>query len=177
MAVPRSRFHLLLVVGVLAVGLGGVALAQAALSSSAQVKVTLLDGKLKISETSVAAGVLTLVATNDGKLTHGLGIAGTGLTVRRTPVLASGKTARLVVTVKAGMYRLWDSVRSNPSQGAMLMVKSAARAGTTGSTAGGKAVSGGSSGAGSGYSGTPTISGGGSGTMPGMDPNDPCAGM
>jgi hypothetical protein len=178
----RSRFHLVLVVVALALGLGGVALAQTAMRSSTTLNVTLLDGKLKVSQTTFAPGKLTLVAINEGRKSHGLAIMGTGLKPKLTPTLTSGKTAKLIVTVGAGMYHIWDPVQSSMSHATMLMVKKAASGGTTPSTGGNHSVSGGSTGSSGGSSGGSssgggTIAGGGGGTMPGMDPNDPCAGM
>jgi hypothetical protein len=180
----RSRFHLVLVVFALALGFGGVALAQTVMRSSTTLNVTLLDGKLRVSQTTFAPGKLTLVAINEGRLSHGLAIMGTGLKPKLTPTLTSGKTATLSVTVGVGMYHIWDPVRSSMSHATMLMVKnSTASGGTTASTGGNKTVTGGSTGSsggsssGSGTSTTPTIAGGGGGKMPGMDPNDPCAGM
>jgi hypothetical protein len=177
----RSRFHLALVVLALALGFGGVALAQTAMRSSTTLNVTLLDGKLRVSQTTFAPGKLTLVAINEGMKAHGLAIMGTGLKPRLTPTLTSGKTAKLTVTVGVGMYHIWDPVQSSMSHATMLMVKSAASGGATPSTSGNHSVSGGSTGSSGGTSGgtstTPTIAGGGGGTMPGMNPNDPCAGM
>src|SRR5438477_7877486 len=117
----RGRSHLVAVAAVLALGLAGVAFAQRA-SGSAQASVTLLDGKLKVSTTAFAPGTLALVATNQGKKSHALAIMGTGLQPKRTPSLASGKSARLVVTVKVGKYMIWDPLTSSMSQATRLVV-------------------------------------------------------
>ena len=168
----RSRVHLVAVTAVLGLGLGGVAFAQHA-TGSVSADVTLLDGKLRLSQTTFTPGRLTLVVVNEGKLSHALAIMGTGLQPRRTPTLLTGKSARLVVTVRSGMYHVWDPVRSSMSHATMLTVRAAAAGG--GATSGGTTVTGGgglSPGATGGSSGSGT-----SGGMPGMDPNDPCAGM
>jgi hypothetical protein len=173
----RSRSHVLLAVLVLGLGLGGVALAQVT-SGSSTANVTLMDGRLKISQTTFPPGVLTLVVSNQGKLSHGLAIMGSQLKPKETPTIGSGKSAKLTVKLGIGMYHIWDPVRSSMSHATMLMVKfGAGRA--TGSSAGGNSTvaGGGSSGGSGGSTTTPTIAGGGGGTMPGMDPNDPCAGM
>ena len=170
----RGRLHIAGAILVLALGLGGVALAQHS-RSSVQVNVTLLDGKLKVSPTTFPAGILSLFVVNQGKQSHALAIMGTGLQPKRTPTLTSGKSARLNVVVKVGMYHVWDPVRSSMSHATMLMVKAAA-------TSSGKPSSSGSGGTTSSGSGglSPGATGGGGtgggGTMP-MDPNDPCAGM
>jgi hypothetical protein len=172
----RSRSHILLVVLVLGLGLGGVALAQVT-SGSSTAKVTLMDGKLKISQTTFPPGVLTLVVSNQGKLSHGLAIMGSQFKPKETPVIGSGKSAKLTVKLGIGMYHIWDPVRSSMSHATMLMVKFEKAGSSTPSSGGKTIVGGGSSSSGSGSSTTPSIAGGGGGTMPGMDPNDPCAGM
>jgi hypothetical protein len=180
----RSRSHILLVVLVLGLGLGGVALAQVT-SGSSTANVTLMDGKLKISQTTFPPGVLTLDVSNQGKLSHGLAIMGSQFKPKETPTIASGKSAKLTVKLGIGMYHIWDPVRSSMSHATMLMVKFG-KPSSTPSSGGNAIAGGGSSGSGSSGSGgsssggsttTPTIAGGGGGTMPGMDPNDPCAGM
>jgi hypothetical protein len=140
--------------------------------------VTLMDGKLTISQKTFSPGLLTLVVTNQGKLTHGLAIMGAQLKPKETPTIGSGKSARLTVKLGIGMYHIWDPVRSSMSHATMLMVKFGKTSGSTPSSGGNTTVGGGSAGSGSGgTTSTPTIAGGGGGQMPGMDPNDPCAGM
>jgi hypothetical protein len=172
----RRRSHVLLAVLVLGLGLGGVALAQIS-NGSSTANVTLMDGKLKISQTTFPPGVLTLVVSNQGKLSHGLAIMGAQFKPKETPTIGSGKSAKLTVKLGIGMYHIWDPVRSSMSHATMLMVKFGKTSGSTPSSSGNTIAGGGTSNSGSGSSNTPTISGGGGGTMPGMDPNDPCAGM
>ena len=163
-----GRSHLVVVVLVFGLGLGGVALAQHS-RGSLQANVTLLDGKLKLSQTTFPPGSLTLLVVNQGKLSHALAIMGTGLQPKRTPTLGSGKSARLTVTIRTGMYHVWDPVRSSMSHATMLMVKAAGTStgqtsSSTGATSSGGTTSGGSPSAGP---------GGGTGT----NPPDPCAEM
>ncbi len=162
----RRRSHLLIVVLVLALGLGGVALAQRS-TGSVQANVTLRDGKIEVSPTTFAPGKLTLVAVNMGSVSHALAIMGTGLQPKRTATIGSGKTAKLTVTVKVGMYHVWDPVRSSMSHATMLTVKAAKSSSTpsTGSKSSGGTSSGGMS------------SGGTSGTGGDAASTDPCAGM
>lgn len=166
----HRRTHVVVAVSVLALGLGGVAVAQHR-SGAAQVNVTILDGgKLTVSPTSFTAGKVTLVVVNKGRLTHGLAIMGLGLGATRTPTLSTGKTAQLTVTVKVGKYHVWDPVRSSMSHATMLMAKSAATGGgSTGSS--GSTTSTGSSSTGSG------VGGGTTGTAGAVDSTDPCDGM
>ncbi len=164
-----SRIHLLIAVLVLGLGLGGVALAQRS-SGVAQVNVTILDGKLKVSPTTFSSGKVTLVVVNKGKLSHALAIMGAGLGAKRTATIGSGKSARLTVTVKAGMYHVWDPVRSSMSHATMLTAKAA-----TGGSSGSKPSGGTSGGAGSTSGGS--SSGGSTGTGGDAGSTDPCAGM
>lgn len=147
----------------LALGLGGVALATPQ-TGSVSVTVSILDGtKLKLSATTFAAGKLTLVVVNNGKLPHALAIMGNGLEPVRTATLRSGASARLSVTVKTGMYHVWDPVQSSMTHATMLMVRSAS-SGSSGSGLTGGSTSGSSSG------------GGATGTGGAADSTDPCAG-
>ena len=122
---------------VLALGLCSAALANR--SSGSQATVTLGDGKLTVMPKTFKPGTLTLVIVNHGKLSHALAIMGAGLQAKRTPVLATGKSARLTVTVKTGAYLIWDPLRSKVSQATPLNVSAA------GSSIAGSSKSGGSS--------------------------------
>ena len=164
-----SRMNVLIAVLLLGFGLAGVALAQR-VSSTVQADVTILDGgKIRVSPMTFAPGMLTLVAVNKGKLPHALAIMGTALEPKRTPTIGTGKTARLTVTVKVGMYHVWDPVRSSMSHATMLTVR-ATNTPATSSPSPPTSGSGSTSG-GSGPSST-TPSGGG---MAGMGPGDPGA--
>ena len=69
-------------------------------SEAATVKVTGTEMKLALNVKSVPKGSVTFVVTNKGKVAHDFKIAG-----KKTPKLAPGKTARLVVRfAKAGKY-------------------------------------------------------------------------
>ena len=108
---------------VLALGLSAAALANR--SSGSQATVTLGDGKLTVTPKTFRPGTLTLVIVNHGKLTHALAIMGAGLQPKRTPVLATGKSAKLTVTVKTGAYLIWDPLRSKMSQATPFNVSAA----------------------------------------------------
>jgi len=165
----------LVAVIVLALGLGGVALAQRS-TASVQANVTLRDGKVEVSPATFTPGKLTFVAVNMGSLSHALAIMGTGLQPKRTAAIGSGKTARLTVTLKVGLYHVWDPIRGSMSHATMLMVK-AANATSTGSStssSGSKSSSGSTSG---GSTSGGTSSGGTTGTGGAAPSTDPCAGM
>ena len=149
-----GRKNIVLAVALLGLGIAGVALAGvnagAVRATSSQINVSVLEGKLAVSATTIAEGKVTFVVVNKGKLTHGLAIMGTGLSPKRTPTIAIGKTARLTVTLKAGKYHIWDPVRSSMSHAKFLTVQApSGRTGSGGSTSGG-----GSGDTGGGYGGT-----------------------
>lgn len=69
-------------------------------SEAATVKVTGTEMKLALNVKSVPKGSVTFVVTNKGKVAHDFKIAG-----KKTPKLAPGKSAKLVVRfTKAGKY-------------------------------------------------------------------------
>jgi len=135
----RARKNIVLAIALLGMGLAGVALAGIRAGTTATtpragvtvVNITVVEGKLaiaptlKLSATTLPAGKITLVVVNKGKTSHGLAIMGSGLSPKRTPTLAVGKTARLTVTLKAGMYHLWDPVKSSMSRARFITVKAA----------------------------------------------------
>jgi Cupredoxin-like domain len=140
-----ARKNVALAIALLGLGLAGVALAgvssgSGASAGSSEISVAVRDGKLSVSPTSFPAGKITLVVVNKGKMTHGLAIMGTGLSPKRTPAIPVGKTARLTVTLKAGMYHVWDPVRSSMSHATMLKAKSSTTAKSGGGSGGGAIV-------------------------------------
>jgi hypothetical protein len=162
-----GRTNVVLATALLGLGLAGIALAGVSTGSSrtagaTEVNVVVMDGKLTVSPLKLTAGKVTLVAVNKGKLTHGLAIMGNGLPPKRTPTIAVGKIARLTVTLKAGMYHVWDPVRSSMSHAKYLTVGKAATSVGSGSSA---------SGSSGGVVETPPSSGSGGGVpATGMDP-------
>jgi uncharacterized cupredoxin-like copper-binding protein len=93
----RSRIAMLL--ACVSVGAAGVALPAAATAASS---VTVTAGKpsefrFALSSSSVKAGKVTFKVTNKGKIPHDFSIGG-----KTTPLLKSGKSATLTVTLKKG---------------------------------------------------------------------------
>lgn len=129
---------------VFAVALGGAAIggvvarAQVAVPT---VTVTMKEFKLTPSKANLAAGRVTLVAVNKGKLPHALAIAGPGLKTTKSAMIGAGKSARLTVTLKGGSYALWCPVGNHASLGMKSTLKATggsagAGAGTAGGTPG-----------------------------------------
>ena len=171
-----GRKDVVIAVAVLALGVAGVALAGVSSKSSSgatatKVTVSVLDGKLTLSPTSLPAGKVILVVSNKGKMTHGLAIMGTGFAPKQTAKIAVGKTATLTVTLTAGKYHLWDPVQSSMSHAKFITVNApkASSGGTkTGGSSGGT-VTMPSSGSGSSSGSTGGGTGGGGTMDPGMD--------
>ena len=153
-------------IAVLGLVMAGAAFAGTAASSTPSpatvVDVTVLEGKLKLSPTlklsatTVPAGLITLVVVNRGATTHGLAIMGNGLSQKRVPTLAVGKRARITVTLKAGTYHLWDPVQGSMRRAKRLIVSvvKTSSSGSNGSSADGSGYTPRPGGAGTGGSGS-----------------------
>jgi uncharacterized cupredoxin-like copper-binding protein len=68
--------------------------------------------KFKLSKASVPAGKVTFIVTNRGNLPHDFKIGG-----KKTPLLQSGKSARLVVTLKKGKASYFCTVSGHAVAG------------------------------------------------------------
>lgn len=100
-------------VGVLALGLVGVALAGGTNEHGAttqSVNVTFTDTRLSVSHGVVQAGQATFVIANNGRKPHTLSISGPGFAAAKTQPVKPGRTGKLTVTLKTGAYMLADRV-------------------------------------------------------------------
>jgi uncharacterized cupredoxin-like copper-binding protein len=68
--------------------------------------------KFKLSKTSVPAGKVTFIVTNRGNLPHDFKIGG-----KKTPLLQSGKSSKLVVTLKKGKAAYLCTVSGHAAAG------------------------------------------------------------
>jgi mono/diheme cytochrome c family protein len=95
----RSRRLLLLGAAVVAVPLL-LTPAAPAKKAAVTIKVTLTDGAIRLSKKTAPAGKVTFTVRNTGKAKHDFRI-----TTKKTPALARGKSAKLVITFKkAGKF-------------------------------------------------------------------------
>jgi uncharacterized cupredoxin-like copper-binding protein len=98
---------------------------QAGPATTVQVK----ESEFKIAAapaTVPAAGKVTFVVQNAGKIQHDLALQGTGVSAAtRTPLISPGQTAKLTVSLAAGTYTLYCSVPGHRAAGmvARLVVK------------------------------------------------------
>ena len=125
----RGRANAILAVAVLALGLGGVALASmggltAGSSTHRTVAVTAANGKLVFSTKTLPAGNVTFVVTNKGKAAAAFAAMGLGLN-KRTASIPAGASGKLTVTLKPGTYHFWDPVLSKMSKAVFLPVRQA----------------------------------------------------
>ena len=124
----RSRATLsVLLVGAVLFSITGFAAGSRSTASGTTVTVTLGNSAVKLSKTSLPSGAVTFSVTNKGTKPQYFSIGG-----KKTATLAPGKKATLVVNLKAGTVKYFQS--SPKKTGA---VKVAAAAG--GSAAGGAA--------------------------------------
>jgi len=77
--------------------LAGPALAARSHTTATAVTVTASEFKFKLSKTSVPHGVVTFTIVNKGKLPHDFKIL-----AKKSATVKPGKSAKLVVTLKAG---------------------------------------------------------------------------
>ncbi len=103
------RLTALALVAVVAAVLGGSALAA---RESGSVTVKMSEFKFVLSTKSVTHGTVTFTVTNRGALPHDFKIGG-----KKTALVSHGKTAKLVVTLKAGKYPYMCTVSGHAAAG------------------------------------------------------------
>jgi uncharacterized cupredoxin-like copper-binding protein len=92
------RLSVVLAVVATAVGItASSVLGAPAAAQATTVRVTAVDLGFKLSTKRAKAGKVTFKVTNTGQLKHDFWIAG-----KKTPLLAHGKTATIVATIKKG---------------------------------------------------------------------------
>jgi plastocyanin len=80
--------------------------------------VALTEYRLNPQSARVAAGPLTVVVRNFGRLTHNLVISLNGQLAASTRPLAPGESAAITVTLAAGSYRMASTIQSDQALGA-----------------------------------------------------------
>jgi uncharacterized cupredoxin-like copper-binding protein len=106
------RFSLTLsVLAVLGV-LAAPALGARAHSTATAVTVTATEFKFKLSKLTVPHGSVTFTVVNKGKVAHDFKIAG-----KKTALIKPGKSAKLIVTLKAGKYPYLCTVPGHAAAG------------------------------------------------------------
>ena len=101
---PRAAALTLAVLGATAAVV--VASAGVARPVKATLTVTEREYKLALATHAAPAGRVRIVVKNAGTVPHALAIRGAGVS-RRTPTIAPGKSAVLLVDMRSGAYSLW----------------------------------------------------------------------
>jgi mono/diheme cytochrome c family protein len=133
----RTRSRRLLVLGAAAIAVPLLLTPAAPAEKTAvTVNVTLTDTSIKLSRKSVPADTVTFSVKNAGKAKHSFKIL-----TKKTPVLAPGRSARLVVKfAKAGKFPFSSTVAGDVKKGLKGTLTVTAPAGGGANLAAGKAV-------------------------------------
>jgi uncharacterized cupredoxin-like copper-binding protein len=85
-------------------------------ASPRAIEVTEVEYKIRLPDSSLAAGTYTFKVHNDGKVPHDLVVEGEGLD-EKTPTLDGGKSGSLTVELKPGTYDLYCSIPGHKQLG------------------------------------------------------------
>ncbi len=80
------------------------------------VEISETEFALDPADSTVAAGAVTLIATNDGSIDHDLEVEGNGVE-EVTDTLAPGDSGELALDLQAGTYELYCSIGDHRAQG------------------------------------------------------------
>jgi len=86
-------------------------------SAPKSIPVTESEFKIVLPSTTLSPGTYTFDLTNKGQAGHDLVVDGPGVSNEKTPVIGSGKTAKLTVDLKSGTYKLYCSVPGHEQAG------------------------------------------------------------
>ena len=87
-------------------------------AAAGPIPVSETEFKIHVPTATVAAGRVTFVVKNAGKIQHDLVVSGPGVTAAaKTPLLNAGQSARLTVKLGAGSYTLYCSVPGHRAAG------------------------------------------------------------
>ena len=119
--------------------LGGTAAVVVASAGTARpvkstITVTEREYKLSLSTHKAPVGRVRIVVRNAGKVPHALAIRGAGVS-RRTPTIAPGKSAVLLVDMRSGAYSLWCPMPGHAALGMKSSIALPGAATTTTTTA------------------------------------------
>ena len=81
------------------------------------INVTEKEFRITLSSHKATAGRVRFVVQNVGKYPHALAISGAGVKLKRTALIAPGKSAVLLVDLRSGRYSLWCPVPGHAAQG------------------------------------------------------------
>lgn len=90
---------------------------EASAAEGKAVRVSEVEYRISVAEKNLHAGSYSFDVKNDGQLQHDLTIDGPGVSKAATPLIDSGSSAKLHVTLKPGTYDLYCSVPGHKQQG------------------------------------------------------------
>ena len=85
-------------------------------ASPRTIEVAEVEYKIRLPESSLAAGTYTFKVHNDGKVPHDLVVEGEGVD-EKTPTLEGGKSGSLTVELKPGTYDVYCSIPGHKQLG------------------------------------------------------------
>ncbi|MQA24370.1 MAG: copper-binding protein [Micromonosporaceae bacterium] len=85
--------------------------------TGARVDVTEDEFSIELSEPELTPGTYTFVIKNEGAVGHNLVIDGPGVSKAQTPLIRSGRTETVTVTLREGTYDVWCSIGNHRDQG------------------------------------------------------------
>jgi plastocyanin len=86
-------------------------------ASGTPVTVVEKDFSIALSRSSFSPATYTFTIENKGQSPHDLVIKGPGVQTRASPIVESGQSGKLTVTLKTGSYELWCSVDRHKQKG------------------------------------------------------------
>ena len=81
------------------------------------INVTEKEFRITLSSHKATAGRVRFVVRNAGTYPHALAISGAGVKLKKTTMIAPGKTSVLLVDLRSGRYSLWCPVPGHAAQG------------------------------------------------------------
>lgn len=86
-------------------------------SAGGQVTVRMSEFHLALPQQNFTPGTYTFIAVNAGQLEHAIELAGPDVPGKRTPIVQSGQSAKLTVTLQPGSYEMYCPVDGHKEEG------------------------------------------------------------
>jgi hypothetical protein len=116
---PRVASRLLLA-GVVSAALGVLSAGcshTVAVGSTRTLRLGLTEYRVVPQSVRAQPGELTLIVTNDGRVTHNLAITAAGKVLQQTPPIAPGESTALIVYLGKGSYVMTSTLFSDQALG------------------------------------------------------------
>lgn len=90
--------------------------------SKTTITVTEREYRITLSSHKAPAGRVRFLVRNAGTYPHALAVSGAGVKLKRTAIIAPGKSAVLLVDLRSGRYSLWCPVPGHAAKGMKAML-------------------------------------------------------